>query len=434
MRRIAVGVLIGVLVLAMQTAAGLAAPSAGAVVRAPVKPKPSAQPPPAAAICAKEPRGSTSPGTVTPWAQQQLNFADAWRFSRSGAGVTVAVVDSGVSANSPQLGARLAELQVTGTSAELDCVGHGTGVAGIIAAAVKPGNPFHGVAPAADILSVKVTDSGSNVDCGQLATGIQDAVNQGARVINVSVQCGVHAAGLGELRNAVRLARDHDVVIVAAAGNDTNTGGTPPFYPANYSANPAVFPNVLSVGAVQQDGTLLSVSDRLTHVSVAAPGANILTMAPAGTFQGPQNINGTSYAAPFVSGVAALVIDSHPNLTAAQVVSRIIATADGGTGTGTGAGMVDPLQAVTALLPAEGQAVTSSVPTPPSPVAVPRAPAPDTFTRMLIVSVTGGSLAAAALVVAAALVIPAGRRRGWRPGRAEPIRTSPPSMADDLAP
>jgi membrane-anchored mycosin MYCP len=364
--------------------------------------------------CNGEPRGNTSPGNAIPWAQQQLNFADAWRFARGGGGgVTVAVVDSGVSVASPQLGGRLTEADVTGTPADIDCVGHGTGVAGIIAAAKVPGNPFFGVAPAADILSVKVTDQ-TNVDCTRLAEGIQTAVGMRAQVINVSTQCGFNAGGLPDLRRAVVNARDHDIVIVAAAGNDTNTGGTPPFYPANYSADPATFPNVLSVGALQQDGTLLGVSDRRTHVSVAAPGSNVLTIAPARTFQA--GVQGTSYAAPFVAGVAALVIASHPNLRAAQVVSRIVATADGGTGTGTGAGMVDPLQAVTAVLPGEGQAVTPTASPPPSPVAVPRAQAPDSFTRMLILSVTGGSLAAAVLVVVGALVIPAGRRRGWRPG------------------
>lgn len=431
MRRVAVGAATGVLVLAIQAAAGLAAPPVGAVVREPAKPQ---LPPAAAPPCTGEPTGGDSAGSVTPWAQQQLNFTDAWRFSQKGANIKVAVVDSGVSAKSPQLNGRLTETEVTGTSAGLDCVGHGTGVAGIIAAAVQPPNPFYGVAPAAQILSVKVTDSGNNVDCRLVAQGIQEAVNQGAQVINVSIQCGVNTAGLGELKNAVTLARNRGVVIVAAAGNDLSNGGKPPFFPADYSA---VFPNVLSVGAVQQDGTLLSVSDTLTHISVAAPGANITTIAPQGTFVGPQTRNaasGTSFAAPFVSGIAALVIASHPALTAAQVVRRIIATADGGTGVGTGAGMVDPLQAVTALLPGEGQAVASSAPLPPSPVAVPRAPAPDRLTRIVIVSVTGGSLAAAVLVVAGALVIPAGRRRGWRPGPPPQEKAAPPSMADDLTP
>jgi membrane-anchored mycosin MYCP len=416
MRRIAVGLAAGALVLAAQMPMLLAAPPALAAGSAPSRPKaatwlsrPQAPPP-----CSAEARGSPSHGDAIPWPEQQLNFADAWRFSRSGGGVRVAVVDSGVSAASPQLDQRLTETEVTGTPADVDCIGHGTGVAGIIAAAQVPGNPFYGVAPAAHILSVKVTDQ-EGVDCIRLAEGIQKAVDLGAQVINVSTQCGSGADGLPELRNTVLNARAHNIVIVAAAGNDTNTGGTPPFYPANFSADPATFPNVLSVGALQQNGTLYALSDRRTHVSVAAPGQNILTIAPARTFQ--TGAQGTSYAAPFVSGVAALVMAARPKLTAAEVVSRIIATADGATGTGTGAGMVDAVQAVTAILPGEGQAVTPTASSPPSPVAVPRAPEPDRFTRMLILSVTGGSLAAAALVVVGALVIPAGRRRGWRPGR-----------------
>jgi membrane-anchored mycosin MYCP len=355
-----------------------------------------------------------------------LGFQDAWQFTR-GQGENVAVIDSGVSGNR-QLGGRLIpERPLTGTSAGLDCVDHGTGVAGIIAAAPKARDPFAGVAPGAHILSIKVTDQES-VNAGALAQGIVDAVDDHAQVINVSDQVGNTPA----LSNAVLDAAKNNVVIVAAAGNqDQQTGSLGPFFPAGYAADPAVYPNVLSVGAVDATGAVPDFSRPvLTAVSVVAPGAGVLTLAPGNTFT---KQDGTSFAAPFVAGVAALVRASHRKLSAAQVVSRIVATADSGTGGGaggTGAGMVDPLQAVTALLPGAGQQVTPMHSL--SPVSVPRLRPPDRFTRVLVVSVTGGALGAAGLVVAGAVIIPAGRRRRPVSGSAQPQRAHLRSDGDWL--
>src|SRR5207237_1430911 len=155
------------------------------------------------------------------------------------------------------------------------------------------------------------------------------------------------------LRNAVEYALHHDVVVVAAAGNDLPQGGDDandgagPFYPAAY-------PGVLAVGAVGPGGVLAGFSDRYTPVGVTAPGVNVTSAYP-GTFPAAYDAvqNGTSFAAAFVSGVVALVRSAHPGLNAAQVVARIEATAHGATGPGTGHGLVDPVRAVTAVLPAE---------------------------------------------------------------------------------
>lgn len=345
--------------------------------------------------------------------------------------MTVAVVDSGVSADSPQLAGRLIEPEraLTGTDPAVDCVGHGTGVAGIIAAADqrRRGNPFFGVAPDARILSIKITDSGgaNGVDPNLLAEGILAAADAGAQVINVSTQLPSDSAAL---RGALAEAARRDAVVVASAGNDDQSGQAGPYFPAEYSADPVHFRNVLSVGAIQPDGTLPSFADPKTHVSVVAPGTGVLTLAPEATYQ---TVGGTSYAAPFVSGVAALVRAAQPKLTAAEVVNRIIATADGGTVAGTGAGVVDPVQAVTAVLPGEGTAVGRAPAPSPATVSVPRPPQADRFGRVLAYAVTGGALAAAALVVAAGVIVPAGRRRGWKPGRAEPATLPEPSAAED---
>ena len=421
MRRIAVAALAGVLLFAVQVNAVGTARTAFALSPRAVgsgssqgKLSPSSrhvQRP--AAACGQQEGDLSSPGTTAPWAQQVLGFQKAWQFTE-GQGENVAVIDSGVSRNQ-QLGGRvIREQSLTRTSAGLDCVDHGTGVAGIIAAAPKPRDPFVGVAPEAGIVSIKVTDQ-EGVNSGTLARGIVDAVNDHAQIINVSDQVG-NTPALGD---AVLYAARRNAVIVAAAGNlDQQTGSTGPFFPAEYASAPAIYPNVLSVGAVGPAGAVPDFSSPVrTNVSVVAPGSGVLTVAPGGTFK---QQDGTSFAAPFVAGVAALVRASHQRLSAAAVVSRIVATADGGTGAGsgrTGAGMVDPLQAVTAVLPAAGQQVTTPS---PAPVSIPRLRPPDRFSRMLVVSVTGGALGAAGLVVVGAVAIPAGRRRRCASGSAGP--------------
>ena len=352
----------------------------------------------------------------TPWAQQALGYSSAWRLTQ-GAGVTVAVVDSGVDAN-PQFGDRvtvgpdLAGATAGDVPPGADCVGHGTSVASIIAAAPQASVTFAGVAPQASILSIKITNS-DNFPGQVTAQAIRDAVNLGANVINLSLATNVSTPAL---LAAVQFAQARNVVVVAAAGNDDPDGVVGPFYPAAY-------PGVLSVGAIGPDGSLASFSDTRTPVSVTAPGVNVTSAYP-GTFPQAYNPgdNGTSFATAFVSGVAALVRAAYPGLGEAQVVTRITATADGPAGPGTGRGMVNPVQAVTAVLPAAalatgtGALAAAAAAGPEGRVPITRASAPDQATRTVAVSVAAGAAGLAVLVVAAALVLPAGRRRHWRPG------------------
>jgi len=295
-----------------------------------------------------------------PWAQQALRFSAVWDRTR-GSGVTVAVVDSGVDAN-PQFGDRVIPGPdlVAGTRPGIppgaDCVGHGTAVASIIAAAPVPGISFTGVAPAARILSVKISGTDS-FPTSAAPQGIMDAVQFGADVINLSLAT---PDDVPALRNAVEYALRHNVVVVAAAGNDLRPrgreGAEGPFYPASY-------PGVLAVGAAAPGGALAGFSDRRTPVAVTAPGVNVTSAYP-GTFPdayAPAQ-NGTSFASAFVAGVVALVRSAHPELSAAQVVARIEATARGAAGPGTGHGLVDPVRAVTAVLPAESASTGSASP------------------------------------------------------------------------
>jgi subtilisin family serine protease len=161
----------------------------------------------------------------------------------------------------------------------------------------------------------------------------------------------------------VRFALGQGAVIVAAGGTDGPGTGTGPFYPASYP-----YPGVLSVGAVESDGSLAPFSDQGSNVAVTAPGVDVTSAWPGG-FQ-DATLSGTSFAAAFVSGVAALVRSRFPRLGGAAVVKRIEVTANGGTGPGTGDGLVNPLEAVTAILPSD------AAPSPP-PSARSAASAPD---------------------------------------------------------
>lgn len=370
-----------------------------------------------------------------PWAQQALQFSSVWGLTR-GQRVTVAVVDSGVD-YTRQLAGRVTSADLTGLG-QGDCLGHGTAVASIIAASDEraEGILFYGVAPAAHILSVKVITGKDptnpyNGSVSTLAQGIVYAADQHAGVINVSICTNVNSPAL---RSAVAQAQRSGAVIVAAAGNDGETkyctGG--PFYPASY-------PGVISVAATAQDGSVAGYSGgHRTPISVAAPGVGVASDWPggAGGAFSPAN-SGTSFATAFVSGEAALIRSAHPSWTAAQVVNRIEATADGTTGSRSGAGLINPVQAIAAVLPAQ----TTPAPATRQPVSIPAPPRANSFTRTVAVSVAAGGFAAALLAVAIAVVLPRGRRRGWRPGRIDPasLGAAPPGPgsgwgAEEVAP
>jgi type VII secretion-associated serine protease mycosin len=347
--------------------------------------------------------------TKQPWAQRALVFPSVWPLAR-GNGVTVAVVDSGVD-YTPQLAGRMRAISLVPGGGNRDCAGHGTAVAGIIAGSDlrKQGVLFTGVAPGAHILSVRVQAQRQGRPA-LLARGIRDAAALGARVINVSIETPGSTRALAA---AVKYALRKNAVIVAAGGNDEafTPGGQVvkgPFYPASY-------PGVISVGAVNAGGGLAPFSDQLSHVAVTAPGVNLVSTYPGGY---AKELRGTSFAAPFVSGVAALILSRYPHLSNTAVVRRIEATADGQAGVGTGNGMVNPLAAVTAVLPAAA-ATASPSPAVTGLVPVATAPVPPPLPTTAALTITGAALAGALAVAAGAVVITRGRRRRWRAARAD---------------
>lgn len=299
----------------------------------------------------EHPTGCLPPPQVsdpdTPWAQQQLAPQRVWPITR-GAGVTVGVVDTGVDARSPQLAGRVlpgVDLTGQGGRADTDCYGHGTFVTGIIAAAPDPTTGFAGVAPDVRILPARSATQADDGTAHSLATGIRATVDGGAQVINISASTNAPNA---ELAAAADYAAAHDVLVVASAANGAKQGD-PVTYPASY-------PTVLAVGAIDSTGAHADFSQIGPYVGLVAPGVDVISIGPGG--RGQWQGSGTSYAAPFVAGVAALVRAYHPELTAEQVKHRLEATADHPAtdlpDPQLGWGTVNPMAAVTAVLPDEG--------------------------------------------------------------------------------
>jgi membrane-anchored mycosin MYCP len=343
--------LLSVLAVASLLTVGATAPQARAANPAPTSSTPGSSTTTSPTPTSTDQNCAAPPVTTdpsVPWPQVQLAPQQVWPLT-TGAGVTVAVVDSGVDGHSPQLAGRvLRGLDVINPGdgpANTDCYGHGTFVAGIIAAAPTAGTGFAGVAPGATILPIRAANNAQDGTADLLATGIRDAVDDGASVINLSASTTTPDQHLAA---AVRYAQAHNVLIVAAAANDAQDGDPVPY--------PAALPGVLGVGAVDSSGARADFSQTGPYVSLVAPGVNVISVGPGGG--GQWQGSGTSYAAPFVAGVAALVRAYRPHLSAAQVLHRLLATADHPATTlpdpGLGWGTVDPLAAVTDVLPEEG--------------------------------------------------------------------------------
>jgi membrane-anchored mycosin MYCP len=344
--------------------------------------------------------GCTSPPTTgsatsgTPWPQQRLNFRSAWPIS-NGTGVTVAVIDSGVDRTQPQMSAiHYADPHnvVTGSSDVEDCVGHGTAVAGIIAAPPRSDTSFVGVAPGVTLIPVRQTDENGKGSSTGIAAGIDWAVAHGARVVNISAGTSTPSAPIEE---AIARARAHDVVIVASAGNDGQTSGVrAKAYPAAYAT---AYDNVIAVAAVDQSDVVTNFSELGGYTTLSAPGVDVIVPALR---SGYRSDKGTSFAAPFVTGTVALMLGANPALTPAQVRARLIATADPPPKTVPdpqyGYGIVNPYRAVTAIVaPGASAPPRSQVPLPP--LAAPQPP--DRSEQHLALGL------AAALVVLAAFLL-----------------------------
>ncbi len=266
------------------------------------------------------------------YAAAKLRLPQAHTLAK-GERILIAVIDSGIDAGHPELAGVIAG-RFNALETDDTAHSHGTGIAGAMAARAK----LMGAAPAAQILAVRAfgTNEGTTFN---ILKGLDWAASNGARIINMSF------AGPKDpvIARSLAAARGKGIVLIAAAGNAG---------PRSAPLYPAADPNVIAVTATDADDKLFANANRGRHITVAAPGVDLLLPATDGTYQ---VTSGTSFAAAEVSGAVALLLERRPDLDPDAVRRILTATARDlgpkGTDSQFGAGLVDAYQAVLAIEP-----------------------------------------------------------------------------------
>lgn len=290
---------------------------------------------------------ASDPLLADQWGTWTINAPTAWA-TATGTGVVVAVIDSG-SGPHPDLDANLLpgsdlRFAVGGADgSDVGAIGHGTHVAGTIAAVAGNGVGIAGVAPGAKILPLRILGPDGTGSTRDLAAAISAAVASGARIINLS---------LGSLNEDVRVsaavadAASRNVLVVAAAGND-GPSGSPKW--------PAVNDLTLAVTALDRDGNPAASGQRGSYIDLGAPGTAILSTVPAALRGRDYEMqSGSSMATAFVSGTAAILLSVKPDLSVTELREILVGTARDvgapGRDDATGSGMLDAAAAVAELL------------------------------------------------------------------------------------
>jgi thermitase len=269
------------------------------------------------------------------WALGKLGADRAWEHAR-GAGVTIAVLDTGVDYIHPDLAGRvdLGRDFVGGDDDPMDEQGHGTHVAGIAAASADDGFGVAGIAPGARILAVRVLDADGAGNYSQVAGGIVHAVERGAKVINLSLG-GPEDSEL--LHSAIDFAAARGVIVTCASGNES----------AKAMGYPAQYDSCVSVGATDSADEIGHFSNRGTGLDLVAPGVQVLSSTSGGSHD---SWDGTSMASPYVGGVGALLVSQ--GLSRREAIDAMTSTARDlgapGVDTTYGVGRVDAGAAVEA--------------------------------------------------------------------------------------
>ncbi|MEV6999044.1 S8 family serine peptidase [Streptomyces sp. NPDC093982] len=336
------------------------------------------------------------------WSRQRLDL-DRLRGHSTGAGVTVALIDTGVAPDAAGLDGRVT---AQGAAAE-DCVGHGTFLAGLIAGNGGDSRRLAGVAPGAKVLALRGTDTRGAASPEPVAAAVREATESGAEVIAVTVALPRRDTALTD---AIAAARRAGAVVVAAATPDPpSRGGTDDIPSRVYW--PAGEPGVLSVadmlpGGVRPDGSLPT-----TGIDLAAPGAGVVSGGPRGN--GHYLGAGASVATAYAAGAAAAVRAAHPDDAPDAVIHRLTATAYPAD-----IPQLDAYAAVTTVLDDSG--ASSGTESAADPVTVRDTSSADRATGRATLFVLLGSAGVLAILWAA-FTLPRARARGWRPAE-RPVR------------
>jgi thermitase len=320
-------ILPGLIVIAFLTfMARVSADNASAAITAlPMPTMPAAQAAPISVDLAEaEPEGEATIAPIEPfvppndpyldrqWALSHIGISELWGTTSNGSGVLVAVLDTGIDKDHEDLSGKVSgEVNFSDSSAVTDLYGHGTHIAGIIAACSDNGLGVVGVAPQSLLLNVKVAGDDGRCRASAIAKGIIWAVDNGAEVINVSIEIREPSA---ELEAAVNYAWNNGAIVIAAAGNE---GSQSPVYPAAYE-------NVIAVAATEPDDTRAMLSNYGAWVDVAAPGYDIYSTLPENEYGYK---TGTSFATAYVSGLAAILFDTLSDTNGNGYLNDEVATA-----------------------------------------------------------------------------------------------------------
>ena len=300
------------------------------------------------------------------WNMPQINAESGWDITTGSSGVTIAILDTGVDVSHPDLSSKVVSGYdfVNGDRLPLDDEGHGTHVAGIAAAIGNNSEGVAGISWGANIMPVKVLGSSGSGSLSDVSSGITWAADHGAQIINMSL--GSSSAS-STLEDAINYAYGKGVLLVAAAGNECDSGN-PTMYPAAYD-------HVLAVGATGDSDEHADYSSTGSYVDVVAPGGN-----PSDSYDSNPNhwivstywrdsgysyaqVAGTSQAAPHVAGLAALILSVNSSLSNDEVEQIIETTAvdlgTAGRDNTFGYGRID----VAAALTAAQAATTTPTPT-----------------------------------------------------------------------
>jgi thermitase len=260
------------------------------------------------------------------WGLDKIEGPKAWGINTGSDQVIIAVIDSGVDLDHPDLQDKIMAGWdfVNSDNQPDDDYGHGTHVAGIAAAATNNGLGVAGVSWGARIMPLKVLNSSGNGYMSTVIDGMRYAADHGAQILNLSLGGVISGEEINALQDAADYAHSRGAVIVAAAGNcgsGCTIGGQPYYNPLMY---PASCQNVIGVAATTSTDGWAAFSEHNTYVDLSAPGVNIYSTVPGGY----NYKQGTSMATPFVSGLAALVLSKWPDYTPSQVETSLFNNAD----------------------------------------------------------------------------------------------------------